>query len=75
MPCAAATLFRIKTMTSKPTRGGARPGAGRKPRAIPRKAVTVRLEPKHADKLRKLSKASKTYQAGWIGAKIEQAKK
>jgi hypothetical protein len=29
-------------------RGGKRPGAGRKPRAVPRKAVTIRLEPEDA---------------------------
>ena len=56
--------------TTKPTRGGARPGAGRPPRATPRTAITVRLEPEDADKLRDLCKAEDVSQADWITGKI-----
>ena len=38
-------------------RGGKREGAGRKPRSTPKKAVTVRLEPKTYEKFTKLRKA------------------
>jgi hypothetical protein len=57
----------------KPARGGTRAGSGRKPRAIPREAITVRLEPEHANKLRDLCKARNVSQAGWIAEKIKQA--
>jgi len=36
------------------THGGKRKGAGRKPRETPKETITVRLEPEHADKFRKL---------------------
>jgi len=61
-------------MTPKPTRGGARPGAGRKPRAVPREAVTVRLEPEDAARLRDLCEAAGQSQADWITGKIRRAK-
>ena len=57
------------------TRGGARPGAGRKPRETPREAITVRLEPEHAAKLRDLCKARSVSQAEWIAEKIKRARK
>jgi hypothetical protein len=60
----------IYTMTPKPTRGGARKGAGRKPRAIPRKAITVRLEPQDANRLRELCRAEELSQANWIAKQI-----
>jgi hypothetical protein len=44
-------------MTPKPTRGGARKGAGRKPRTIKRKSITVRLEPQDAERLRELCRS------------------
>lgn len=50
----------------KPTRGGSRPGAGRKPRDTPREAITVRLEPQDASKLRDLCKARGLSQSEWI---------
>jgi hypothetical protein len=61
-------------MTKKVTlkRGGKREGAGRKPRQIPRSAITVRLEPSHADKLRAICRARKMSQAGWVTEKIEK---
>jgi hypothetical protein len=58
----------------KPTRGGTRPGAGRKPRPVPREAVTVRLEPQDAAKLRSLCAAAGKSQADWIAGKIRQAR-
>jgi predicted HicB family RNase H-like nuclease len=54
----------------KPTRGGARKGAGRKPRQPPREAITVRLEPKDAANFRGLCRAQKVSQAEWIAGKI-----
>ena len=36
--------------------GGARPGAGRKPRPYPREALTIRVEPDVADSFRDLCK-------------------
>jgi hypothetical protein len=57
------------------SRGGKRPGAGRKPRKTPRKVITVRIEPEHADKLRDLCKASLVSQSTWISDKIKRASK
>jgi hypothetical protein len=57
-------------MTPKPTRGGARKGAGRKPRTIPRKSITVRLEPQDADRLRELCRSEEMSQANWIAKQI-----
>jgi len=63
-------------MTSgmKPTRGGTRKGAGRKPRDTPREAITVRLEPQDADKLRGLCNAREMSQADWITEKIRRSR-
>ncbi len=57
-------------MTPKTTRGGARKGAGRKSRDTPREAITVRIEPQDADKLRDLCDAREISQADWITQKI-----
>ena len=57
-------------MTPKPTHGGARKGAGRKPRTIPRKAITVKLEPQDANRLRELCHAEEMSQANWIANQI-----
>jgi hypothetical protein len=62
-------------MKKKPTRGGARQGAGRKPREIPREAITVRLEPQDATKLRDLCKARNVSQATWVTDKIKRSRK
>jgi hypothetical protein len=51
-------------------RGGAREGAGRKPRTIKRKSITVRLEPQDADRLRELCRAEELSQANWIANQI-----
>jgi hypothetical protein len=61
-------------MTPKPTRGGARKGAGRKPRSTPREAITVRIEPQDADKLRDLCNAREMSQADWITEKIMKSR-
>ena len=50
--------------------GGARKGAGRKPRATPRKAITVRLEPQDADALREICKRRGVSQAEWVATRI-----
>ena len=55
-------------------RGGARTGAGRKQRDSPREAITVRLEPKDATKLRDLCKARELSQADWITEKIRKSR-
>jgi hypothetical protein len=65
--------FRRISMTPKPTRGGARKGAGRKPRTIPRKSITVRLEPQDADRLRELCLSEEMSQANWIAKRIRRA--
>ena len=57
-------------MTPKTTHGGARKGAGRKPRTIPRKAITVKLEPQDANRLRELCHAEELSQANWIAKQI-----
>jgi hypothetical protein len=57
-------------MTPKPTRGGARKGAGRKPRTIPRKSITVRLEPEDANKLRVICSTERISQAKWVAKQI-----
>ena len=59
----------------KPTHGGARKGAGRKPRTIPRKAITVRLEPQDADRLRVLCRSDQMSQANWIAKQIRSSEK
>lgn len=55
-------------------RGGNRKGAGRKPRDTPREAITVRLEPQDAAKLRDLCKAREVSQADWITEKIRRSR-
>lgn len=55
-------------------RGGKREGAGRKPRKTPREAITVRLEPQDAAKLRGLCKARGVSQADWITEKIRRSR-
>lgn len=57
-------------MNEKPTHGGARKGAGRKPRTTPRKAITVKLEPQDANRLRELCQTEELSQANWIAKQI-----
>lgn len=54
----------------KPTHGGARKGAGRKPRVAPRRAVTIRLEPDDAARLRAICTERGISQADWLSEKI-----
>lgn len=62
----------------KPTRGGKRAGAGRKPRAVPLKALAIRIEGEDLDKLKSICKATGNSQAGqitkWIRERADQAK-
>jgi hypothetical protein len=53
--------------------GGTRPGAGRKPRTIKRKSITVRLEPQDADRLRELCRSEEMSQANWIAKQIRNS--
>jgi predicted HicB family RNase H-like nuclease len=56
----------------KTTRGGKRAGAGRKPRATPREAITVRIEPDDANRLRSICLAQHVSQAKWITGQIKK---
>jgi hypothetical protein len=58
----------------KTKRGGARKGSGRKPRDTPREAITVRLEPQDAAKLRDLCAARELSQADWITEKTRKSR-
>jgi hypothetical protein len=58
-------------MTPKPSRGGARKGAGRKPRTVPRVPITVRLEPMDAEKLKQECKRLGVSQSKWVMKQIE----
>lgn len=59
---------------SKPTRGGTRAGAGRKPRLVPLKALAIRIEGEDLDKFKMICEANSNSQAGqiteWIRAGI-----
>lgn len=57
----------------KPTRGGARPGSGRKRRTVPRVPITVRLEPEDAERLRELCRTAGCSQADWISRAVKRA--
>ena len=60
----------------KPTgRGGPNRGQGRHARETPREAITVRLEPEDAARLRTLCQARGMSQADWIAEKIRTARK
>jgi hypothetical protein len=52
-------------MTSK-QHGGKRPNAGRKPSAIRKQAITIRLTPEDADRLRKACQDAGLSQSGWL---------
>ena len=56
------------------TRGGKRKGAGRKPRETPLEAITVKIEPEHAEKFRKLCQAKGRSQSGQITEWIKRAR-
>ena len=57
----------------KTKHGGKRHNAGRKPRTTPRKAITVKLEPQDADKLRELCQTEELSQANWIAKQIRDS--
>jgi len=46
--------------------GGKRKGAGRKPRVNPLVAITVKLEPEHAEKFRAICKAKGRSQSAQV---------
>ena len=54
-------------------RGGKRKGAGRKPRPVARKALTVRLEPEDVERFRALCAARGRSQADQISIWINDA--
>ncbi|MBC2607492.1 hypothetical protein [Pelagicoccus albus] len=53
-------------------RGGKREGAGRKPREIPREAITIRLEPETATKFKKICKANKLSYSGQLTKWVDE---
>lgn len=55
-------------------RGGARKGAGRKPRETPREAITVRLEPQDAAKFKAICEAKGKSQAAQFSEWVKRAK-
>ena len=55
-------------------RGGAREGAGRKARPFPREAITVRLEPQHAERFRKICEAKERSQSEQITEWIKRTR-
>ena len=55
-----------------PTHGGKRPNAGRKPSAICKQTITIRLTPEDADRLRKACQDAGLSQSGWVAGMIPQ---
>jgi hypothetical protein len=53
-----------------PTHGGKRPNAGRKPIAIRKQTITIRLSPEDADRLRKACRDAGLSQSGWVAGMI-----
>ena len=45
-------------MSNSKPKGGARPGAGRKPRAIPRTPISIKVEPETARKFKAMCEAA-----------------
>ncbi len=60
-------------MTPETTRGGAREGSGRPKSATRRKAVTVRILPEDAERLREICRHRATSQAKFLTESIRQA--
>ena len=63
----------VKKMKNKPTHGGTREGAGRKPRDTPREAITVRIEREDAARLREICAERPISQAAWITEQVRNA--
>ena len=55
---------------NKPTHGGKRKGAGRKPLPTAKKTASVKLDPAEIDKLNAICKTKQLSQAGQISAWI-----
>jgi hypothetical protein len=55
-------------------RGGKRKGAGRKPRETPLEAITVKIEPKHAERFREICATKERSQAQQITEWIKRAR-
>ena len=58
---------------NKPTRGGAREGAGRPARKTPREAITVRIEREDAARLREICAERSMSQASWVTEQVRGA--
>lgn len=54
--------------------GGKRKGAGRKPRLTPRETISVKIEPKHAEKFRAICKARGNSQSEQLTEFIKRAR-
>ena len=54
--------------------GGKRKGAGRKPRETPLEAITVKIEPEHAERFRAICAAKGRSQAQQITEWIKRAR-
>jgi len=54
--------------------GGKRKGAGRKPRSTPLEAITIRIEPEHAQMFRAICKERGKSQSKQIADWIKQAR-
>ena len=61
-------------MTPPTGQGGPGRGQGRHKRSVPREAITVRLEPQDAAKLRGLCKARGVSQAEWVTGKVRSSR-
>jgi hypothetical protein len=55
----------------KPTHGGKRPNAGRKPSAIRKHTITIRLTPEDAERFRKVCHDAGLSQSGWLKRVIQ----
>ena len=56
------------------SRGGARKGAGRKPRAAARVAITLRVEPEIAERFRALCKINERSQSDQFATMVSRAR-
>lgn len=54
--------------------GGKRKGAGRKPRPYPLEAITVKVEPEHAEKFRAICKDKERSQSAQITEWIKKSR-
>ena len=54
--------------------GGKRKGAGRKPRAEPREAITIRVEPATAEKFKRLCEANDRSQSAQFTEMVKRSR-